>query len=51
MPVSAFTAEVEQPIAAGASALDQSSVGFLTLKPVELASLAGLDARRRPAWR
>jgi hypothetical protein len=40
--------EDEEPVAAGASALAQKLNRFLTLKPEELASLAGLEARRRP---
>src|SRR4051794_2262548 len=39
--------EVEQPMAAGTSALVQKLSRFLPLKPEELASLAGLEARRR----
>jgi hypothetical protein len=35
-------------MAAGASALVQKLSRFLPLKPDELASLAGLEARRRP---
>jgi hypothetical protein len=35
-------------MAAGASALVRKLTGFLPLQPDELASLAGLEARRRP---
>ncbi len=48
--VTAFMVEVEEPIATGASALVQKLSRFLPLRPVELASLAGLEARRRPTW-
>jgi hypothetical protein len=44
----AFMIEVEQPMEAGTSALLQELSRFLRLKPDELASLAGLEARRPP---
>jgi hypothetical protein len=37
-----------KPMAAGASALMQKLSRFLPLKPDELATLAGLEARQRP---
>jgi hypothetical protein len=48
--MTAFMVEDEEPLAAGASALVQKLSRFPPLKPVELASLAGLEARRRPTW-
>jgi CRP-like cAMP-binding protein len=44
----AFMVEDEELMAAGASALVQKLNRFLPLQPDELASLAGLEARRRP---
>jgi CRP-like cAMP-binding protein len=44
----AFMLEDEEPMAAGASPLAQKLNRFLPLDPEELASLAGLEARRRP---
>jgi hypothetical protein len=46
--VAAFMVEDEKPMAAAASALVQKLNRFLPLKPDELASLAELEARRRP---
>jgi CRP-like cAMP-binding protein len=46
--VAVFLVEGEEPMAAGASALVQKLSRFLPLKPDELASLAELEARRRP---
>jgi CRP-like cAMP-binding protein len=44
----AFMVEDEEPMAAGASALVKKLNRFMPLQPDELASLAGLEARRRP---
>jgi hypothetical protein len=46
--VTVFVVEDEAPMAADASALAQKLNRFLALKPDELASLARLEARRRP---
>src|SRR5919106_4939022 len=46
--VGRFMVEDEEPMAAGASALVQKLNRFLPLNQDELASLAGLEARRRP---
>src|SRR5512133_3087613 len=46
--VTVFVVEDEAPMAADLSALAQKLNRFLALKPDELASLARLEARRRP---